>query len=55
MYTVFGKDFKFGDLLMPASRDDLDFGRTFFDLTEKLLAEVSLLELLRLPFLFILL
>jgi hypothetical protein len=41
MYTVFGKAFKFGDRKLPASHDDFEFGRTFFNLTEKLLAEVS--------------
>jgi NADPH:quinone reductase-like Zn-dependent oxidoreductase len=41
MYTVFGKAFKFGDLDKPASQDDLDFGKIFFNVTEKLLAEVS--------------
>lgn len=40
MYTVFGKAFMFGDLRMPASQDDFDFGKIFFDVTEKLLAEV---------------
>lgn len=41
MYTVFGKDITFGDLEMPANSDDLEFGRVFFGLTERLLAEVS--------------
>lgn len=41
MYTVFGKAFKFGDLYVPASQDDLEFGKIFFNITEKLLAEVS--------------
>lgn len=41
MYTVFGKDFKFGDRQMPASHEDFEFGKVFFDITEKLVAEVS--------------
>ncbi|GAB7356571.1 hypothetical protein MBLNU459_g7305t1 [Dothideomycetes sp. NU459] len=41
MYTVFGKDFRFGDQEIPANQDDLEFGKIFFALTEKLLAEVS--------------
>ncbi|OCK76399.1 zinc-binding oxidoreductase alcohol dehydrogenase [Lepidopterella palustris CBS 459.81] len=39
MYTVFGKAFKFGDRQLPASHDDFEFGKIFFDVTEKLLAE----------------
>lgn len=41
MHTVFGKDFKFGPLDMPASQEDFDFGKMFFQLTEELLAQVS--------------
>ncbi len=41
MYTVFGKAFRFGDLEVPASQDDFEFGKRFFNMTEKLLAEVS--------------
>jgi hypothetical protein len=41
MCTVFGRDFKFGPVDMPASQEDFDFGKTFFGLTERLLAQVS--------------
>jgi hypothetical protein len=41
MYTVFGRDFKFGPVYMPASQEDFDFGKTFFSLTKQLLAQVS--------------
>lgn len=42
MYTVFGKAFKFGDQDMPASREDFDFGKIFYNITEKLLNEVNM-------------
>ncbi|KAH8657340.1 chaperonin 10-like protein [Ilyonectria robusta] len=42
MHTVFGKDFKFGPLDMPASQEDFDFGKMFFQLTEELLAQKQL-------------
>lgn len=41
MHTVFGKDFKFGPLDMPANQEDFQFGKMFFQLTEELLAQVS--------------
>lgn len=40
MHTVFGRDFKFGPLDMPASQEDFQFGKMFFQLTEELLAQV---------------
>lgn len=40
MYTVFGRDFKFGAVDMPASREDFDFGRKLYCLTEELLRQV---------------
>lgn len=41
MYTVFGKDFKFGHQHIAASREDYEFGKSFFRLTEELLSQVS--------------
>ncbi|EFX01768.1 zinc-binding oxidoreductase [Grosmannia clavigera kw1407] len=38
MYTVFGKEFKFGPVVVPASKEDLEFGKTFSALTEALVA-----------------
>lgn len=40
MYTVFGKDFKFGPVDMPASQEDFEFGKSFFGLVEELLQQV---------------
>jgi NADPH:quinone reductase-like Zn-dependent oxidoreductase len=40
MYTVFGKYFKFGEHDMPASPEDLEFGRKFYALGEQLMAKV---------------
>ncbi|KAL4802566.1 chaperonin 10-like protein [Aspergillus unguis] len=42
MYTVFGKFFKFGDRDMPASEEDLEFGRKFYALGEGLMAKGKL-------------
>lgn len=41
MYTVFGKDFQFGQQHMAANREDFKFGKSFFRLTEELLSQVS--------------
>ena len=40
MYTVFGKDFKFGPDDIPASREDFEFGKMFYSITERLLSQV---------------
>ncbi|KAF9891548.1 hypothetical protein FE257_004015 [Aspergillus nanangensis] len=39
MYTVFGKHFKFGDRDMPASREDFEFGKTFYAMAEQLMLQ----------------
>lgn len=41
MYTVFGEHFKFGPADMPASKEDFEFGKKFYSLTERLVAQVS--------------
>lgn len=41
MYTVFGKDFEFGPVKIPASKQDYNFGVQFFNLVESLVAQVS--------------
>lgn len=39
MYTVFGESFSKFDIDFPASKDDFEFGKQWFNLTEKLVAE----------------
>ncbi|KAM0187499.1 hypothetical protein ACHAPI_011134 [Fusarium lateritium] len=39
MYTTFGKDFEFGPVHMPASKEDYEFGVQFFNLVESLVAQ----------------
>ncbi|KAF4468056.1 zinc-binding oxidoreductase alcohol dehydrogenase [Fusarium albosuccineum] len=39
MYTVFGKEFQFGQSHVPPSPADFEFGKRFFSLTEELLAQ----------------
>ncbi|KAM5352895.1 hypothetical protein ACJ41O_005617 [Fusarium nematophilum] len=41
MHTVFGKDFQFGQRHMPGSREDHDFGKLFFRLTQEMLMRES--------------
>ncbi|KAJ4248452.1 hypothetical protein NW762_012789 [Fusarium torreyae] len=38
MHTIFGREFQFGPQHMPASKADFEFGRTFYELTEQLVA-----------------
>lgn len=40
MYTVFGRDFRWGGNFVPASKEDYEFGRMFYGLAEKLMASV---------------
>ncbi|KAH7142193.1 chaperonin 10-like protein [Dactylonectria macrodidyma] len=39
MHTAFGREFMFGKVHMPASREDFEFAKTFSRITEKLLAQ----------------
>jgi NADPH:quinone reductase-like Zn-dependent oxidoreductase len=39
MYTVFGESFLKSGMDFPASKDDFEFGKKWFNLTEKLVAE----------------
>jgi len=38
-YTITGEEFKFGTATFPASREDFEFARMFWELSEKLFAE----------------
>lgn len=42
MYTIFNEDFKKFGMDFPASQEDFEFAKKFFELTEKLLAEGKL-------------
>lgn len=42
MYTVFGEEFKKGGRVTPASQEDFEFAKKFYDITEKLLADGKL-------------
>ncbi|CAG9949023.1 unnamed protein product [Clonostachys rosea f. rosea IK726] len=37
-HTTFGRDFQFGPQLMPASKDDYEFGKSFYNLVEQMVA-----------------
>jgi hypothetical protein len=37
-YTIFGEDFKFIDKDFPASKEDFEFGKKFWDISTELLA-----------------
>jgi hypothetical protein len=42
MYTIFGEEFKKGNRVTPASQEDFEFAKKFYDITEKLLADGKL-------------
>jgi hypothetical protein len=42
MYTIFGEEFSKGGKATPASTEDFEFAKKFYDITEKLLADGKL-------------
>jgi len=42
MYTIFNEEFTKGATKYPASKEDFDFAKTFFEMTEKLIADGKL-------------
>jgi hypothetical protein len=42
MYTIFNEEFQKGGRTTPASKEDFDFAKKFFEITEKLMAEGKL-------------
>jgi hypothetical protein len=42
MYTIFGEEFQKGNRVTPASQEDFEFAKKFYDITEKLLANGKL-------------
>jgi len=39
-HTTFGRRFNFGGQYMPASKEDYEFGKSFYGLAEQLIAQV---------------
>jgi len=42
MYTIFNEEFEKGGRVTPASKEDFEFAKMFFEVTEKLMAEGKL-------------